>query len=257
MSRLFKASVIENRQVIKNHFLLTLHPLVKIGKPKPGNFFMISVDNCLDPLLKRPFSIHRWLGRDFQVLYRVTGKGTSILSNRKPGDILEIIGPLGNAFPSLRSDNKIIMVAGGLGIAPILGLAETINKYRPLCFYGARTHEELLCIDELISLGIEPVISTDDGSLGEKGNIVDVLNKYISSQSFKALPCLYACGPEPMLIALSDLAKKSNLKGYIALEQNMACGLGTCLGCVVNTTDGYKRVCREGPVFPINEVIWE
>jgi dihydroorotate dehydrogenase electron transfer subunit len=258
LNRLFKASIIENRQIKNNHYLLTLHPLKKIKQPEPGNFFMLSVDVSLDPLLKRPFSIHRWLGCDFQVLYRVVGKGTGILSKRRPGDILDAVGPLGNEFPLTKTHDKIILIAGGLGIAPIFSLAEKLKRENPLLFYGARTKEEALCIDELKSLGIKPVISTDDGSSGEKGNIVTTLMKYLTSHSSLIIGhCFYACGPGPMLKALCSLAIKYGIKGYIALEQNMACGLGTCLGCVVNTVDGYKRVCKEGPVFSIENVVWE
>lgn len=219
---------------------------------------MLSVDSSLDPLLKRPFSIYRWLGPDFQILYRIVGKGTDILSRRKPDDILEVIGPLGKGFPVPKSTDKIILVAGGLGIAPLFSLAEKLKKIKPLLFYGARTKEELLCIDELKSLGIEPVIATDDGTLGYKGVITDIFKKFLTQNSkLKTQNYLYACGPEPMLKALTLLAKEHGLKGSMALEQNMACGLGTCLGCVVNTKDGYKRVCKEGPVFKIEDIVWE
>jgi dihydroorotate dehydrogenase electron transfer subunit len=257
LNRLFRATVIENKQVISNHYLLTLRPLEKITKPEPGNFFMISVDRGLDPLLKRPFSIHRMSGKDFQILYRIVGKGTGILCKRSKGDILDVIGPLGNSFPQARKQDKIILIAGGLGIAPIFALAEKLKRKNPLLFYGARTKDEVLCISELKKLGIECVTSTDDGTYGEKGFITDILKKFLTRHlSPVTRHCLYACGPEPMLVALSDVAAKFNQKGYIALEQNMACGIGTCLGCVVNTKGGYKRICKEGPVFPIEEVVW-
>lgn len=260
MNRLFKASIVDNKELTQNHFLLTLHPLEKIIKPKPGTFFMLSVDKGSDPLLKRPISIHRWLSGDFQLLYRVVGKGTDILSERRPGDILEVLGPLGNGFPSINKRSKTILVAGGLGIAPIFGLAEKIiapGKPDTLLFYGARTKSEVLCLDKLKSIGIEPIVSTDDGTYGKKGNIVNVLKKFIShNSSLITHYSIYACGPEQMLKSLAALVNKNNLNGFVALEQNMACGLGTCLGCVVNTKKGFKRVCKEGPVFPIEEIVW-
>ncbi len=257
MSRLFKASIIENIQLVKNHYLITLHPLEKIKKPKPGNFFMVAVDHNLYPLLRRPISIHRWLNGDFQLLYRVAGKGTSILSRKKPGDILEILGPLGNGFPLKINSAHIILVAGGLGVAPMFALAELLKKRNPALYYGARTKKELLRIDEINALGLDPIIATDDGSSGEKGNIVNVLKRHIARHlSSISDNMLFACGPEPMLKALSLLAEKHGLRGYMALEQHMACGLGTCLGCVVKTTKGYRRVCKEGPVFPIEEIVW-
>ena len=279
MSRLFKATVKDNSQLIKNHYLLTLQPLEKIKKPAPGNFFMISVDDGLDPLLKRPFSIYRSAAGEIQIIYRVVGKGTTILSNRKAGDTLEVIGPLGNKFPLKKTQKNIILIAGGLGIAPILSLAEAatppapslvkggINRTqvkgkaketKPLLFYGARTKKEVICMDELKAIGIDPVISTDDGTLGKKGNIVNVLKRFITHHASNITDySFYACGPEPMLKALYPLAEKYNLNMHVALEQNMACGLGTCLGCVVNTIKGYKRICKEGPVFPIKEIVWK
>ena len=261
MSRLFDASVLENKELIKDHYLLTLHPLEKIKKPEPGNFFMVSVDSGIDPLLKRPLSIHRQTKDGFQLLYRIAGKGTKILSKKRQTDLLEIIGPLGNGFPvNKRGEDDIILVAGGIGIAPLFCLAESLLKKKggdPILFYGARTRDETLCMDELKSIGIETVISTDDGTSGKRGDIVRVLENFLShSSSPSANHLLYACGPELMLKSLSTLAMKHKLKGYFALEQNMACGLGTCLGCVVKTVHGYKRVCKEGPVFPIEEILW-
>lgn len=218
---------------------------------------MLSTAHSLDPLLKRPFSIHRLCGNDLQILYRVVGKGTDLLSKNKKGEILDVIGPLGNSFPSARKQDKTILIAGGLGIAPIFALAEKMKNKNPVLFYGARSKKELLFIDDLKCLGIEPVISTDDGSSGKKGNIVNALSRHLTRHpSSVTHSCFYACGPKPMLKALSVLAKRAGLKGYVALEQSMACGIGTCLGCVVNTKNGFKRVCKEGPVFPIEEIIW-
>ena len=162
---------------------------------------------------------------------------------------------------------KIILVAGGLGIAPIVALAEKIISPNPtlqkrgtdlLLFYGARTNDELLCINELVSIGIDPIISTDDGSVGQKGNIVTVLKRYLTrNASTTKHHSIFACGPQPMLKALAEIADNKKLKCYAALEQNMACGIGTCLGCVVKTKKGHKRICKEGPVFPIGDIVWE
>ena len=261
MSKLFKATVIENRSLIKDHYLLTLRPLKKTNKNRPGNFFMISVQSGLDPLLKRPFSVHRSTDKEFQILYRVVGKGTTILSTKKPGNVLDLIGPLGNTFP-INNKSKNILVAGGLGIAPIFGLADSIVNSpapeQPLLFYGARTGKEVLCKKDLSAIGVKPVIATNDGTTGKKGNIVNVLKQFIISDSINVKEyTIYACGPKPMLKALSALATKIGMRGYAALEQSMACGVGTCLGCVVHTTGGLKRVCKEGPVFPMEEIVWD
>jgi dihydroorotate dehydrogenase electron transfer subunit len=257
LNRTFKASVVDNKKLIDNHYLITLRPEVKIKKPHPGNFFMVAVDTGLDPLLKRPFSVHRWIDGSFQLLYRVVGKGTKILSERKPGNSLDILGPLGKGFPLPKKESQVILVAGGLGVAPIFAIAENIKNKNPLLFYGTKTKKTVFLVDEFRSLDIEPVVSTDDGSFGIKGNIVKVLKKYLTRNPLPVTRYLmYACGPEIMLEALSKLAAEYNIKGYIAMEQNMACGIGTCLGCVVKTKKGHKRVCKEGPVFPIEEIVW-
>jgi len=259
LSRLFEASVKENRRLTEKHYLLTFNPLKKIRRPGPGNFFMISAGNGLDPLLKRPFSLHRRTGSGIRILYRVTGRGTAILSRKRPGDVLEIIGPLGNGFPARRAGENTILVAGGVGIAPVFALAEHLaaSAKKPVLFYGAKTGSDLLCIDELKSIGIEPRICTDTGDTGRKGPVTGMLREFLGKNpSFSEDCCIYACGPESMLRSLSALAGEYGLRGYAALEQNMACGIGACLGCIVNTTRGYKRVCRDGPVFPLNEIIW-
>jgi dihydroorotate dehydrogenase electron transfer subunit len=258
LGKLFKISIRRNKLLTENHYLLTARPLIKISEPTPGQFFMLSVDNGIDPLLNRPFSLHRWLGEDFQLLYRVVGKATSILKERKPGDILDVIGPLGNGFPvGDMGKKKPVLIAGGIGIAPLMALAETVAKSKPIFFYGARTEKEVLCLNELRSIAIDPVISTDDGTLGKKGVVTDLLNEYLSQDSAqKSEHCLYACGPEPMLVSLSGIARKYKVESFMALEESMACGIGTCLGCVIRTKDGYKRVCKEGPVFSSGDIVW-
>ncbi|MBI5050963.1 MAG: dihydroorotate dehydrogenase electron transfer subunit [Nitrospirae bacterium] len=219
---------------------------------------MLSVDRCLDPLLKRPFSLFRKSGSDFQILYRVAGRGTAILKDKKAGDIIKVLGPLGNGFPKLKSKISPILVAGGLGVAPLFSLAERLADKNPIFFLGARNKKELLCTAELKSIGIKSVIATDDGSAGEKGTVVSLLNKFLTSCCLRLISsCLvYACGPRPMLSELSSLAKKFKINAYAAFEENMACGIGACLGCAVKTVNGYKRVCKEGPVFSLDEIIW-
>ncbi len=239
----------------KDHFLLTARPLDAIQAPNPGQFFMLSVDSRLDPLLKRPFSLHRFISGDLQFLYRVVGKATTILKAKKIGDTMEFIGPLGNGFPlDEREGVKPILVAGGMGIAPLVALVEKFAKRQPVFFYGARRAEEVLCLDELNSIGIAPVISTDDGTSGQRGVVTDLVEEFLSHQSSSA--AIYSCGPKPMLMALSGIAKKYKIRAYMALEESMACGVGACLGCVIKTVDGYKRVCKEGPVFSSDDIMW-
>lgn len=217
---------------------------------------MLSVDDSLDPLLKRPFSLHRFINGDIQILYRVVGKATKILKGKKPGDVMEVLGPLGNGFPQdIKKDARMIFAAGGMGVAPILALADIFSGRKPHLFYGARTEKELLCIDEFRALGIDPVISTDDGSSGKMGNIVNDIGDFLNTNPSDDY-IIYSCGPKPMFAALAGLAGKYKIFAFMSLEENMACGIGTCLGCVVQTRNGYKRVCKEGPVFSSEEIIW-
>lgn len=235
---------------------------------------MLSVDKGIAPLLKRPFSMYRVFGKDFQILYRVVGKATAILKDKKVGDTIEVMGPLGNGFPKLKPKTTPIFVAGGLGVAPLFSLAELIiqqsqipprpplskgrwGDFKPLFFLGAKNKKELLCVNELKTIGVNPIIATDDGSVGEKGTVVDILNNFLTSHfSLPTSQLIFACGPKPMLRELSFLSKKLKIDAYGAFEENMACGIGACLGCVIKTVNGYKRVCKEGPVFPLGEIVW-
>ena len=137
LSNIFRISVSENRKVIENHYILTAHPFENITEPLPGQFFMVSSGSGMDPLLKRPFSLHRWLGEDFQLMYRVVGRGTSLLKEKKTGEILEVVGPLGNGFPLPEKREKIpVFVAGGIGVAPIFALAESLSVTNRFFFMG-------------------------------------------------------------------------------------------------------------------------
>ena len=147
-------------------------------------------------------------------------------------------------------------VAGGIGIASLFPLIEHLAG-RCHVLYGARNCHELFLTEELRRLSKELRVSTDDGSQGEKGQIVGLLHALLSHQSSrKTKPVVYACGPRPMLRAVREAVRERGISAYVSMEENMACGIGACLGCVVRTVDGHKRVCKEGPVFPIEEIVW-
>ncbi|MBC8412730.1 MAG: dihydroorotate dehydrogenase electron transfer subunit [Nitrospira sp.] len=257
LNKIIKAKIQDNRKIIDRHYLLTLEPSTAITTPKPGQFYMLSVNNGLDPLLKRPLSVHNFLDGKLQFLYRVVGKGTDLLSSRVTGESIDILGPLGNGF-TVSKTKQIILLAGGLGIAPIYYLAASIAGRKPVLIYGAGTKETLIYRDQIKNLGIETVIATDDGSYGKKGNVVTVLKKYLKDTSLPYTDhIIYTCGSEAMLKPLAEFASEHGIKIHAAMEQNMACGVGTCMGCVVKTRKGLKRVCKEGPVFNLNEIEWE
>ncbi|MBE0426510.1 MAG: dihydroorotate dehydrogenase electron transfer subunit [Nitrospirae bacterium] len=256
MSRYFRAKVVSNLPLNKKSNLLTLRPLERAKNPEPGQFYMIEVGNSYDPLLKRPFSYFRKTSEDIQFLYAVRGKGTLLMKDFMEGEIINIIGPLGTGYPKPSRGYIAVLIGGGTGIASIFSLAERLTK-NAYILHGAKCREELLAVNELKSLKGESFICTDDGSFGEKGTTVEILEEILTQNSrLKTQNLIYACGPRAMLEAVSKLAADKGIKGYFSLVEYMACGFGACLGCAVKTVHGYKRVCKEGPVFPIEEIVW-
>jgi dihydroorotate dehydrogenase electron transfer subunit len=254
-----KAKVIKNIEVIKNYYKIVILCPGIAKAAQPGQFLQVKVNNSDQPLLRRPFGIHRVRGAQIEMLYEVVGPGTEILAKRKSGEYLDIIGPLGNGFePDNDASGSVgcaILVAGGMGIAPLVFLAEKLKGRQTVVLIGARTKKQLLCESELKKLGCEVRVATDDGSKGLKGKVTELLRRALLSADHRQAT-VYACGPRPMLKEISRLAKKYNLPAQVSLEEHMACGIGACLGCVVETIDGYKRVCKEGPVFDVRNIAW-
>jgi dihydroorotate dehydrogenase electron transfer subunit len=271
LSKYIRAKITENTPVNKGHNLLVLSPDDIPQHPLPGQFYMIGTDFSYDPLLKRPFSIFRYnppsppfskggmggFSGELQFLYRIKGKGTERMKEMKKGDTVNLLGPLGNGYPMPGKNLIPVLIAGGMGIASLFPLAEKLSGNVHF-LYGARTSDELLMLSELKGLvKKELIISTDDGSEGTKGMIIDILDNFFTRHSSLVTRyLLYACGPSPMLEAVSKFAAEKGIKGYISMEENMACGVGACLGCAVKTKKGYKRICKEGPVFPIEDIVW-
>ena len=256
MSRYFTTTVLENIALNAGHNILTLSQPDCGTEPLPGQFYMIEVNRGNDPLLKRAFSLFRISSDGFQLLYRIKGRGTSLLREMKKGDNIEALGPLGTRYPVTPDGQVPLVIAGGIGVASVFPfLLEQRGK--AIVFYGARSRDEILMLDELKGMCKEVFISTDDGSLGTKGNVVEMLGKYLEDDKMNLQKyVLYACGPHPMLKAVSKISALWCVTAYISMEENMACGLGACLGCVVKTKTGYKRVCKEGPVFNSEEIVW-
>jgi dihydroorotate dehydrogenase electron transfer subunit len=263
LSRAFRAEIRENFPLNANHNLLSLRNLGPMDEPCPGQFYMLQVNRGLDPLLKRAFSLFRRTGDGFQILYRIKGKGTSLLREMKKGAMIEILGPLGNGFPLPEPGENPLVIAGGVGIASVFSLAEALPKRAVI--YGAKVQDELFMTADLGKILDEAgdldklhgvVLCTDDGSCGIRGTVADVLSGFLERGSGEGRPVIYACGPNPMLKAVARIAASRSIKAYISLEEHMACGIGACLGCVTKTKTGYKRVCKEGPVFNAAEIEW-
>jgi len=262
----FISSIRAHEEVAEGYFLLSLELPKSVRSPKPGEFFMVKVGRDNDPLLRRPLSLHRLITEDtFQIIYRVRGRGTRILSERKAGDKIDLIGPLGRGFEIPLYMDEAILVAGGIGIAPLFCLAEELRKRGKSVklFIGGKNKKDILCERDLESLGLDLFISTEDGSHGKKGMITEILEDYLRVQVPKLKTQLYACGPKPMLKRVSGLAKANSLRCYVSLEERMACGIGACLGCAVKVRSRkerfteYKMVCKDGPVFNAEEIEWD
>jgi len=269
LSRYFTAEITENRPLDKEFNLLTFSPLTTTQQPEPGQFYMIgtfgksgsssSSEVIHDPLLKRPFSLFRRTRKGLQILFRIRGRGTAMMRQLIRGSHVGILGPLGNSYPPPAENKTPLIIAGGIGIASLFYLAERLAKRKTKAYisYGAQSEKELFMVEELKRFAKELSISTDDGSCGEKGCVTDMAGSLLSRIPSLNTSCvIYACGPKRMLEAVSHMARERGIEAYLSMEEIMACGVGACLGCVVKTTDGYKRVCKEGPIFSGDEIVW-
>ena len=254
-------SVVDNRPLTPDVYHLILKAPKLAAEAKPGQFVMVKVAPGLEPTLRRPFSLHR-IDREMgqvEIIYQVVGRGTDILTARRAGEGIEILGPLGNGF-CLQEAKLIGLVGGGMGIAPLLAAAEqAVQEGREIvAFLGARTGDYLLAQEEFERLG-QVFVVTDDGSVGEKALVSKPLQDYLQT---KQLDLILGCGPTPMLKALKSIADTQGTLAQLSLEQRMGCGVGACLGCAfpvkANTPEGYiyKRVCYDGPVFWAHEVLF-
>ncbi len=276
-----KTKIIANRNVCAKYFKLTIDSAQVARLALPGQFVNIKVSRDSEPFLRRPFSIHRIRSQpapakrsgpgnsenrsQIEILYEVVGKATEILSKKKSGEYLDIIGPLGNGFSlnAKRSTLNAILVAGGMGVAPLIFLAEKLaeiqnaeSKIQNLVLIGAKTKNLILCEKEFKQFGFDVKIATDDGSAGFKGYVSELLRKELHAIRYPLNATIYACGPKPMLKEVALISKKYKIPAQISLEEHMACGIGACFGCAVNTKQGFKRVCKDGPVFNADEIIF-
>lgn len=211
---------------------------------EPGQFYMIKGWNGNDPFLPRPLSIYDLEEGHISFLYEKVGRGTSILANLNKGSCISILGPLGKGY-DFKQEGKIALVSGGIGIAPMLFLSKWL-KVKPDLFAGFRG--DMYALDEFLPYTENIYVATENGFFGYKGYIVDILEP-------EKYDLIMACGPNPMLKALKEKCKDI-VPIKISMESRMACGVGACLGCAVETTNGIERVCKEGPVFNGEEVIF-
>lgn len=263
--------VVANWQVATNQFEIQLHSPIVARHAQPGQFVQLRVQTGCEPLFGRPFSVFRTFPErgDFSVIYLVRGTFTQLLAQKKPGDSVFVVGPLGNRFLVRQPAQEVqhVLVAGGVGAPPMYLLAEElvqkgVPRQQVVVINGARRHDLLVCQEHFAELGVPLWAVTEDGSLGEKGRVTDILKGLNQRGELQRERCqVYACGPTAMLEAVAKFAQKHNLPCQVSVETMMPCGMGVCLGCAVKVrTPGghdYRRACVEGPVFDAAEVMWE
>jgi dihydroorotate dehydrogenase electron transfer subunit len=246
--------VLSNDQIMPDVSLLWLKSPEIARQALPGQFVMVACGK--ETILRRPISVHSIDNDRLALLYMVVGKGTEWLSQLKKGDSLDILGPLGNGFKVSSETKNYLLIAGGIGIAPLRFLAEKVKKScrQIIMLHGAAAAKKLYP-KNLLPSEVNLTIATEDGSAGFKGLITELISMFSTTADE-----IYICGPMPMLKHITehqDTLKLANKPTYLSLEMRMACGLGVCYGCSIKTKNGLKQVCRDGPVFNMKEIIWD
>lgn len=236
-------SVEENKELKNNIYRLSAK---YEGDIRPGQFFMLkSLDNSF--LLPRPLSVNKVGNNLVSFLYRIEGQGTKAISSLRKGDEIQLFGPLGNGFPIEDLKGRVALIGGGMGVAPLLYLSKILGKDSHV-YLGYKDIENMYIYDEFKAITDKTFIVTEDGSYGDKGFVTDFV-------PYNDYDIVVSCGPEPMMEKVIEACKEKNITCFVSLERRMACGMGACLGCTVETTKGNKRACKEGPVFQGQELL--
>ena len=268
---IYIGEILRNEEIQEDCFLMKVKVASSFDDPLPGQFVMIRIAGLNDPFLSRPISIYSFSrGKSscsIEFLYRVMGKGTQILAGLIKGSQVEIHGPLGNGFEISDVKKNIVFIAGGIGIAPLSLLIEHLSMRSGLSpsvmtlYMGAQRAAAIVGLDKLQKLCRNINVCTDDGTIGIKSLVTQSFQKDMKKFT-PANTAIYACGPKEMLKALAKILNKSKFSCQVSLEERMACGTGACMGCAVAIIDqkgvlNYKRVCADGPVFNLADIIWE
>jgi dihydroorotate dehydrogenase electron transfer subunit len=264
------ADVTWNRPLSSDYNVLALAAPAIAAAVAPGQFVMVKAGAGLDPLLRRPFSVFEIL-RDatgapsgLTILSKRIGVSTSLIYDKAQGQRIDCLGPLGRPFTVVDPPTDAWMVAGGVGLAPFATLAQALHArgVKSTLFYGARRGVELFYLDFFRALDVELVLTTEDGSVGERGRVVAPLDRRLAARAPSTAVMLYACGPDGMLAATARTAMKHNRPCQVSVERVMGCGLGGCYSCVIPMRDGHGgfhhvRSCIAGPVLAADQIVWE
>ena len=267
MPRDVEARVIRNTRLSPDYNVITLAAPEIAAATRPGQFVMVRSSHGSDPLLRRPFSVFEIVrsgGRieGLSLLSKRIGVTTRLLFDAVEGDVISCLGPLGRPYDPVSPPAEAWMVAGGVGLAPFATLTEALLERgtKTTLFYGARTGAELFYLDWFASRGVRLVLSTEDGSKGERGRVTVPLEQALRGSSGEIM--IYACGPERMLEAVSHVAAKYKTPAQVSVERVMGCGMGGCYSCVIPVHDAggrhhYVRSCLAGPVFTASDLVWD
>jgi dihydroorotate dehydrogenase electron transfer subunit len=269
-----EVKIIFNRRLGEKIYLLGIEARDMGALAEPGQFIMLRVDPGIDPLLRRPFSICGQRDeKTLLILYRIIGRGTALLSGKRQGEHLSALGPLGRGFPGPGKRNFPVLIGGGVGLAPLLYLAQSLTRSDSreeaptfgrgslLFLAGFSNKKEVIPLTEVVEPLPRLSVSTEDGSLGHHGLVTDLFQKHLISFTERQEKVrVFACGPSGMLKKIFRICSVEGLECWVSLETHMACGLGACLGCAVRaapeTGRTYYHVCKDGPVFNASDIDW-
>jgi dihydroorotate dehydrogenase electron transfer subunit len=264
------ARVMANTRLSADYNVLALSAPAIAAAAAPGQFVMVKAAAAHDPLLRRPFSVFEVLRNaagtpvGLSLLNKRIGVSTGLLYDAEPGATVACFGPLGKPFTIVDPPTESWMVAGGVGLAPFAALAEALRAraVTTTLFYGARTAGDLFHLDLFCDMGVELVLTTEDGSAGEKGRVIAPLDRRLAARDPRAPLLIQACGPEGMLAACAKTAAQHHRPCEVSVERIMGCGMGGCYSCVVpmRSDDGsfhHVRSCIAGPVLPADRILWD
>jgi dihydroorotate dehydrogenase electron transfer subunit len=248
-----EATVIANKAIMPGVYLIRLDCPDITSRARPGQFVMVRCGEGAEYQLRRPLSIHQTDGDKLSLLFNVVGRGTRWLSECQAGEKLDLLGPLGNGYEIYPDSRNLLLAAGGIGIAPLVFLAgEAVKNGKEVTLLlGAPTAGQLYP-SKLLPAGVRLATATEDGSGGEKGMITDLLPDFAGGADQ-----VFACGPLPMYKTMARIPQLKDKPVQVSLEVRMGCGLGICYGCTVKTINGLRQACKHGPIFKLNEVLWD
>ncbi len=252
---LFLATVVGNEEIMPATHVISLLAPDAAKNAAPGQFLHIRCGSYRDPWLRRPMSLYRTDGDVLQIMVRRVGLGSNWLTDRKIGEEIDCLGPQGGAFKVDARTKNLVMVGGGYGVAPLVGLAErAVAQGKSVTLAVGAATASLIFPTRLLPAQVEYLVATDDGSLGHHGVVTDIIPDWV-----RWADCVYACGPIAMMAALARHMRQQTprTRGQVAMEERMGCSMGVCMGCVVETAKGPLRVCTEGPVFDIYQIQWD